>query len=345
MSYRAEYRRVIRFVVLVAIAVAVISPVPARSSPLTPWAGVEHRARGFVELRDSIGAIHRLEVEVHKLVLDRDSPPPVLLVRMETCHRGECGGVRTFKRELQDADFSMSPEAGSATLRTLFAGKPLSVTWSRTWSRQPANSGLWSDISYAAIVVGPGGDASVSIRVLGSECKAGEGDVMTTLEMRPNGYREQYGELSPRTPRDLGIRGQPTCLDRTPRGQPPQSEATRIIRGVYDAPGSALGVHGIAGLGRIGGVTIETNPGEKFLSLQIRDEVGESVYAVVGIDTTGDRVLDDWHGVCTATRRPIRLLEGNLVVVEIHAGPCLYPRFRPAAATWGSFEITLSDLP
>lgn len=96
-------------------------------------------------------------------------------------------------------------------------------------------------------------------------------------------------------------------------------------------------------------VFVEPEAGEKYVSVEIADDVGPlPVYASIIQDTSGDGswlVTDDrTTHICGATVAPIEIVEGKTVTVWIWEGPGASP---PCAgvATSGTVTLTFSNLP
>lgn len=325
----AALRGTIAGLLAAAISFSAPPPVGANEAHLAPWGGSVEQARTTFWLSGKGGWNHRLDLEATRLVGQDHGGTARLSITIESCRRkSPCEQSRRFVRDLGPDEFSLEPGLMGATLTTVFAGRPLDLSWTREPTDEP---GAWSDISAGTIVLGPGGEAAVSGSILGLQC-AGTGNFAHHVEARLNGLPRMSGGSDPKRLSLRGVTSKVSCGDVKRTRGPARRET-----GFYELPDNALGIHGAGDVW-----TVE--PTERFLSIEINDESGELVYALVGFDTDGDRRTDEFHPVCGRSDHPIRIT-GRLLVVEIHGGPCLFPRLRPAQATWGSFQLTFSEVP
>ena len=93
----------------------------------------------------------------------------------------------------------------------------------------------------------------------------------------------------------------------------------------------------------IGGVSIPAATGERFVSVEIKDDAGMAVSAAVGQDPEGDGTVTT-TAFCTKTDKPLPIEPGIEVVVFVYVGPCTTPA-GPALATQGTVTATFSNLP
>ena len=93
----------------------------------------------------------------------------------------------------------------------------------------------------------------------------------------------------------------------------------------------------------IGGVSIPSGLGERFVSVEIKDDSGMNVSAAVGQDPEGDGTVATTD-FCTKTDKPLPIEPGLEVTVFVYVGPCTSPA-GPAFATQGTVKVTFSNLP
>ncbi|HWL66504.1 MAG TPA: hypothetical protein VNP73_11065 [Actinomycetota bacterium] len=70
------------------------------------------------------------------------------------------------------------------------------------------------------------------------------------------------------------------------------------------------------------GVKFKLRPGERFVSLSIADEAGQTVRATVGQDYDNDGKTEHEHEFCGSTTEPIKLTPGAPVIVWAQEGQC-----------------------
>ena len=89
-----------------------------------------------------------------------------------------------------------------------------------------------------------------------------------------------------------------------------KKKKTRKATATYDSP--AIGVGGVAGLclGANGCAAFPVGPGEKFISVKVKDATGTAVYARVTQDTDGDGQADVATPFCGKTDGKVRLQPG-----------------------------------
>lgn len=346
MVQRARHRRFSWLVWTAFLAVALNgnATTAALAAADAPEAGFVEAATSTTYIRGANGWSHRVTVRAVKRATGPDDASTSLLVETETCTRSGGCSSEVFSKDIESAEFVMASDGNSATLDTTFAGHDLAAGW-----KKDSAVGLWSDVGAGAVVLGAGGTARTTLEVFGMKCAA-IGHFRRTIEVRPNGFRGLTGEGEPSKVPLEGLRADrkpPLCragFDRAAlKGARSLQHTEKVI---YDAAGSALGVHGITHPAeRIGGAVWSTTLLDRYVSIEIEDNSGGLVYAMVGQDTDGDRVINEYHPVCGNTDEPIRIREGLLTAVEIHAGPCLYPRLQQATATWGMLKVTFSYLP
>jgi hypothetical protein len=89
------------------------------------------------------------------------------------------------------------------------------------------------------------------------------------------------------------------------------------------------------------GVTFETQPGERFVSVTIEDKSGLPARAVVGQDLDGDGLEDVSEEICGSTAAPIKLQKGVVaVMVWTQEGACADGT--NAFATFGTVTATFT---
>ena len=93
----------------------------------------------------------------------------------------------------------------------------------------------------------------------------------------------------------------------------------------------------------IGGVSIPAGAGERFVSINIKDDSGMAVSAGAGQDPEGDNTYTATP-FCTKTDKPLPIEPGLEVIVFVYVGPCTSPA-GPALATQGTVTATFSNVP
>ena len=116
---------------------------------------------------------------------------------------------------------------------------------------------------------------------------------------------------------------------------------SRVAEAAYVAP--AYFSWNPTGDAAIGGVEFPTSPGEKFVSIEIKDNLGMPVSGSVGQDPEGDGQVATTP-FCGKTDEPLPIQGGLAVTVFVFVGPCTSPP-GPAMATQGTVVGTFSNLP
>lgn len=126
---------------------------------------------------------------------------------------------------------------------------------------------------------------------------------------------------------------------RTPK------KVTRTAEGTYDNP--AIGVPGVVGTSSAGGaVEFPLGPKESFLSIEITDDSGQPVTAMLSQDS--DPSTPSWEifaTICGATEEPLEVLPAVTVRVSVYTTPGPEQPTCTGPATSGTIEAKFSNLP
>ena len=122
-------------------------------------------------------------------------------------------------------------------------------------------------------------------------------------------------------------------------------KVSRVAEGVYDNP--AIGIPGVVGSPAAGGaVEFPLGAKEKFISVEITDDLGQPVVATMSQHV--DPSAPTWEifaTICGSTPEPLPVKPGVAVRVSVYTSPgpdqptCVGP------ATSGTIKATLSNLP
>ncbi len=121
---------------------------------------------------------------------------------------------------------------------------------------------------------------------------------------------------------------------------------TRTVEGTYTNP-SPVGAAGAGGCFFVTGgcVQVAVGSNERFISVEVEDDLGTDVFASAWIDLDGDQVVDETYDFCTKTEEPIEIHPGVPVLISIWEGPGLDPLCFPAASSSGKVTAVLSNVP
>lgn len=118
----------------------------------------------------------------------------------------------------------------------------------------------------------------------------------------------------------------------------------RVATGAYENP--AIGVPGVVGSAAAGGaVEFPLGPTEKFISVEITDDLGQPVIATMSQDT--DPSTPTWEifaTICGGTEEPLPVQPGVAVRVSVYTSPGPDQPTCAGPATSGTIKATLSNL-
>jgi hypothetical protein len=114
--------------------------------------------------------------------------------------------------------------------------------------------------------------------------------------------------------------------------------AKRVQELRYENP--AIGTAGAAGCA--GCPQFSTGPGERFLSVEITDDVSPIGYADISYDSDGDGISDTGVTVCGATEGAVEVPESTTFTVFPYAIPS---PFCVGSSTAGTLKLTFSATP
>ena len=118
----------------------------------------------------------------------------------------------------------------------------------------------------------------------------------------------------------------------------------RVATGTYENP--AIGVPGVVGSAAAGGaVEFPLGPTEKFISVEITDDLGRPVIATMSQDT--DPSTPTWEifaTICGGTEEPLPVQPGVAVRVSVYTSPGPDQPTCTGPATSGTIKATLSNL-
>lgn len=124
-----------------------------------------------------------------------------------------------------------------------------------------------------------------------------------------------------------------------------KAPAPRVVEGTYDQP--APGIGGIVTLSGGGGtLDVPTLASEKFITVEVTDDVGPAVYfGIAQEDTDGNGFGEIIYGGCSSTPEPLPITGGLLHTITITTGPGAEDPACPGVATSGTIKVTLSSTP
>ena len=128
-------------------------------------------------------------------------------------------------------------------------------------------------------------------------------------------------------------------------GKKKAKRVERVAEGTYANP--AIGVPGVVGSAAAGGAfEFPLGATEKFISVEITDDLGQPVIATMSQDT--DPSTPTWEifaTICGATEEPLPVEPGVAVRVSVYTSPGPDQPTCAGPATSGTIKATFSNLP
>lgn len=136
-----------------------------------------------------------------------------------------------------------------------------------------------------------------------------------------------------------GALAMPASAKKKKKKKPARIE--RVAEARYEFP-AGIGSSSTGG-GCLGCPTFPSGPGERFMSVEVTDDVTPKAGVSFSWDTDGDGISDTGFEVCGATEAPVEIPEG----VSPNAFPWIAPGVDcpDGSSTSGTIKVTFSNMP